>query len=527
MWDTDRNTFRYNISQNDLDMSHGAFDLQGTTGKLAGNLYAYNNVIYRTAGQTNPLTKSLSGNYGFKAYYTNNIFYNTANGSYETNANAVYSHNLFYGNNAQVPNDPNKLIADPMFVEPGAAASRATAYVYKLKPGSPAINSGVTVASNGGKDFFGNPLYNGAPDRGAHEYSGDSPSPEPSPTLLFEDDFEDGNASGWTTVGGTWSVAVDGTKVYAQTSTSGEAIAYAGNGAWSDYSYEAQIKLNNANANAGLLFRYADASNYYMLRLNDSNDSLELYKKAGGTMTLVASRPAAVSTGQFYTLKAVVMGGNIRGYLNGVKQIDWANPNSELLSGKIGIRMHSSTANVDQAAVYSIVSGLPFGDNFEDGNAGGWTTVGGAWSVATDGTKVYAQTSTSGEAIAYRGLRTWDHYTVEGKVKVNTALGNAGLVFRYIDPSNYYMFRLNDNVDKAELYKKVNGQFTLLASVSQSVATGQWYTLKVTVSGNNVKGYVNGTPIVDWTNPATQLTTGKAGFRLHSTSASFDDFLVE
>jgi hypothetical protein len=110
---------------------------------------------------------------------------------------------------------------------------------------------------------------------------------------------------------------------------------------------------------------------------------------------------------------------------------------------------------------------------------------------------------------------------------VNTALGNAGLVFRYIDPSNYYMFRLNDNVDKAELYKKVNGQFTLLASVSQSVATGQWYTLKVTVSGNNVKGYVNGTPIVDWTNPATQLTTGKAGFRLHSTSASFDDFLVE
>src|SRR5688572_22606544 len=34
---------------------------------------------------------------------------------------------------------------------------------------------------------------------------------------LFSDDFEDGNSTGWTTSGGTWSVTTDGSRVLRQT----------------------------------------------------------------------------------------------------------------------------------------------------------------------------------------------------------------------------------------------------------------------------------------------------------------------
>jgi len=40
---------------------------------------------------------------------------------------------------------------------------------YKLSSGSPAINAGISIANNGGTDFWGTTLYVGAADVGAYE----------------------------------------------------------------------------------------------------------------------------------------------------------------------------------------------------------------------------------------------------------------------------------------------------------------------------------------------------------------------
>src|SRR5215207_5351261 len=45
---------------------------------------------------------------------------------------------------------------------------------------------------------------------------------------LFTDNFEDGDAKGWTKSGGTWTVVTDGSRVYKQSSTSSDARARAG-----------------------------------------------------------------------------------------------------------------------------------------------------------------------------------------------------------------------------------------------------------------------------------------------------------
>lgn len=339
MNNTDNNIFRYNISQNDGD-GNGAFHL--TSG--GGNLYVYNNIIYRSGTQNRALTHA--SNTGM-AYYTNNIFYNGASGQYTNSPRMTYSHNSFYGLNSSVPSDPYKITGNPGFVSPGTATGRDTADGYKLAVSSPLIHAGTAVAGNGGRDYFGNTLYNGVPDIGAFEFQGTAPQP----ATLFQDDFEDNNYSGWTTSGGTWSVTDDGTKALAQTSASGEALAYTGEASLRNYTYSARLKLLTASGNAGLLFRYADNSNYYMFRLNDAGDKAELFKKTAGTLTMVSSASYSVTPGQWAELKVDVSGSTVTAYAGGVQLIQWTDTGAQPAGGKVGIRMHTSTARIDDVKV--------------------------------------------------------------------------------------------------------------------------------------------------------------------------------
>lgn len=167
-----------------------------------------------------------------------------------------------------------------------------------------------------------------------------------------------------------------------------------------------------------------------------------------------------------------------------------------------------------------------FSDDFEDGNSIGWTNVNGTWSVVTDGTKVYKQTSTSGEALTYAGNSTWTNYTVESRVKLYTTASNAGsgIIGRYTDSNNYYLLRLHSGLNKVQLYKKVGGTFSLLNEVVMTINTNQWYTLRLVLSGSSLTGYVDGVQKVSATD--SSLTGGCIGVRGYSQSCAVDDVVV-
>ncbi|MFD1903197.1 hypothetical protein ACFSQ7_02165 [Paenibacillus rhizoplanae] len=57
-------------------------------------------------------------------------------------------------------------------------------------------------------------------------------------------------------------------------------------------------------------------------------------------------------------------------------------------------------------------------------------------------------------------------------------------------------------------------------------AAGQWYTLKAVIKGNRILGFVDGQLKLEWTNPQTELTAGKIGFRTTSQNAVFDNARV-
>jgi pectate lyase len=166
-----------------------------------------------------------------------------------------------------------------------------------------------------------------------------------------------------------------------------------------------------------------------------------------------------------------------------------------------------------------------FSDDFEDGNATGWTTNGGSWSVVTDGSRVYRQGGTSSDARALAGS-TWTDQVVEARVKPISFNGTnrfVAVLARAQNATNYYYLALRNN-NTIELKKLVSGSSTTLASGSFTVSTGTWYSVKLEVVGSTLRGYVNGVQLLTATD--TRFTSGKIGVATFYASAAFDDVVV-
>lgn len=167
-----------------------------------------------------------------------------------------------------------------------------------------------------------------------------------------------------------------------------------------------------------------------------------------------------------------------------------------------------------------------FSDNFDDGNANGWTTQNGTWSVVSDsGSPVYYQSSSS-EGRASAGQASWTNYAVESKVKVDNFNGSNRVMVcaRYKDGNNFYAATLyNSSGGTLEIRKKVGGSSSTLATTKYTLATGTWYTVKLEVSGTSIKMYVNGALQLSATDSA--LSAGGIGFVTKS-NTKFDNVTV-
>ncbi len=166
-----------------------------------------------------------------------------------------------------------------------------------------------------------------------------------------------------------------------------------------------------------------------------------------------------------------------------------------------------------------------FSDNFESGSYSNWTTQNGSWSVTTDGSKVFYQSSTSAEGRAWLNTSSsWTNQTVEAKVKVTSFNGSNPVLVcaRMKDGNNYYAVAVKNGT--LELRKKVSGSTSVLTSKSYTFSTGTWYTIKLSVVGTTLTAYVNGTQQLSTTD--SSRTSGVAGLVGWKTAVKFDDVVV-
>jgi hypothetical protein len=94
-----------------------------------------------------------------------------------------FYNNLYFGPWLNgLPEDPEKVVADPMFMAPGTGGvGLSTLDGYMLQRQSPAINAGTTdlpgLPTKVSNDFYGNPVHDGTPDIGVYEQVGSRVSP--------------------------------------------------------------------------------------------------------------------------------------------------------------------------------------------------------------------------------------------------------------------------------------------------------------------------------------------------------------
>ncbi|OHB82002.1 MAG: hypothetical protein A2W31_05275 [Planctomycetes bacterium RBG_16_64_10] len=159
--------------------------------------------------------------------------------------------------------------------------------------------------------------------------------------------------SGWLAAktgrgtGSEWKVvedatAPDGSKVLAQVSDKGPnplfSLCVAENTSYADLDLTLALKpvAGKMDQGGGPVWRYKDADNYYVARMNPLEDNYRVYKVVGGRRSQLGSADVKAPAGQWHTLRIVHRGNHIQCYLNGKLHLD-VKDDTFKDAGKIGL----------------------------------------------------------------------------------------------------------------------------------------------------------------------------------------------
>lgn len=152
-----------------------------------------------------------------------------------------------------------------------------------------------------------------------------------------------------------------------------------------------------------------------------------------------------------------------------------------------------------------------------------WEAVSGTWGIDEDS----AATSGGGQdgpnlAVIPRG--TGDGLT---EVTMTVVEGGAGLVFRYLDPDNYWSVTANPGVGSWSVNRVIDGDDELVGELTGPTASG--VTVSVVADGTAVRFLLDGVEYLSITDGALadQLQGGLIASAGTANAARWDRFLVE
>ncbi len=98
----------------------------------------------------------------------------------------------------------------------------------------------------------------------------------------------------------------------------------------------------------------------------------------------------------------------------------------------------------------------------------------------------------------------------------------AGIIFRVQDKDNYYILRANALENSVNLYKYTGGSRSELKGANVPVSAGQWHELRVETNDETLRGYLDGTLVVETTDDT--FHAGRVGLWTKADSVTcFDD----
>jgi hypothetical protein len=166
------------------------------------------------------------------------------------------------------------------------------------------------------------------------------------PTLIFDDDFDDGTLSSWTPNLGTWTNP--GNHMHGE---------YASGNAWNirsstggDIVYQGTVNLLSGNA-VGLVFRSsADGTSSYDVILDAEDNVFKISKRP--PYTVLDSYSMSVQRNHPYQIKVEANGDTIDAYLDGVKRLTITD--TAYTTGHLGVILFQATATYDDLEAWAL-----------------------------------------------------------------------------------------------------------------------------------------------------------------------------
>ena len=86
----------------------------------------------------------------------------------------------------------------------------------------------------------------------------------------------------------------------------------------------------------GLVWRYADAKNYYVARMNPLESNYRVYKVVAGKRTQLATADTKIDAAKWHTVRVIHVGKRIQCYIDGHRYLD-VKDDTLMKAGKIGL----------------------------------------------------------------------------------------------------------------------------------------------------------------------------------------------
>lgn len=177
--------------------------------------------------------------------------------------------------------------------------------------------------------------------------------------VLFQDDFNDGNADGWEVVSGSqenWRVE-NGKYIVHVEGYDSNSGSVAGDINWDDYIFEVEV-MGIEGIDKAIEFRYVDENNMYRINLRSfviGAKDLVLTKIENGQDEILKNINFYNLLNKWYRFKIVVKNNNIKIYIDDELLIDYDDIGSALTHGKIGLLGWGGMREIDTVAYDNVL----------------------------------------------------------------------------------------------------------------------------------------------------------------------------
>ena len=192
-------------------------------------------------------------------------------------------------------------------------------------------------------------------------------------------------------------------------------------------------------------------------------------------------------------------------YLMGIAVFDKSEDELHYVAGPIALEFRNAgSGEVVASFEHDPINATPKGWNIRETNP---TEAMATWHVLADAsapskpnvlalTKTKNVGSTFNLAIAKNASLKDLDLTVQAKAVRGEEDQGGGPIWRCTDENNYYVCRFNPLESNFRVYKVVDGKRKQLDSAEIKTQTGKWYTVRVTMAGNEITCYLDGAKLL-------------------------------